>query len=105
MAAVVNETKLVTLSGGVSGRVRVCGNVVNAAEVSFVIKPGNSDVNVSGSSALRKMDSWGISNNAAAKAPIVVKTYSSTYDEDILTVTCASGDDFNFWVEGDSAGA
>ncbi len=105
MAAVLTETKVITLGGSSEGRIRVVGNCANTAVTTFVIAPGHADTNVSGSANLRTIDSWGLSNSAAQKAPIAVKTYSSTNDADIITITCASDDDYDYWVEGASAGA
>jgi len=105
MAAVITESKVVTLAGSSEGRIRVIGSVANTAVTSFIIQPGHQDTNVTGSINLRTIDSWGFSNNAAQKAPQVVKTYDSTNDANILTITCASGDDYDYWVEGPSAGA
>lgn len=110
MAAVVTETKVISIAGGPPGRIRVCGSVANTGVTTFVIQPGHSDTNVTNvagvsSLGLRQIRAWGFSNTAAQKAPKIVKSYSTTNDADILTATCASGDDFDFWVEGDNAGA
>lgn len=104
MACVVTESKVIQLGGSNEGRIRVIGSTANAAEVSFVIQPGYQDTNVSGSKGLNKIDSWGFSNQSAEKAPKIVKAYDATNDSDKLTVTCAAGDDFDYWVEGISSG-
>lgn len=107
MAVVITETSAVQIGGGPSGRIRVEGSVSNDT-TTFVIAPGYADTNITtpvNSKSLNKIDSWGFSNIDAEKAPLVVKSYSSGNDADILTITCASGDDYNYWVEGVSSGA
>lgn len=106
MAVVVTETQVIQ-SDGPQGRIKVFLSVSNDT-TTFVIQPGHSDTNITSpisSVGLRTIDCWGWSNTDAEKAPKIVKSYSTTNDADILTFTCASGDDYLVWVEGPSSGA
>jgi hypothetical protein len=100
MAVVITETKFLQYpSSDGEGRARLWFSVNNDT-TTFTIAPGNSDSNQSGSSALRKIDTWKFENVSAEKAPKIVKSFNTTYGCDVLTFTCASGDDYVGWVEG-----
>lgn len=106
MAATITETHVVKTAGYTPALIRVYGTFNTAGGTSSgVIKPGENDTNVSGSIGCRTILSWGLVNNANSNAFKVVKSYDTTHDGDILTVTCTANDTFNFWVEGIDNGA
>lgn len=100
MAVVITETKFIQYpSADGEGRARLWVSVNNDT-TTFVISPGNHDTNISGSSALRRIDTWEFSNMTAEKAPQIVKSFDTSDGCDILTFTCANSDDYEGWVEG-----
>ena len=106
MAYTVTETKVVTAAGGPEGRVTLCGNsTASDGSTSFTIQPGSNTTTVTGSTVLRVIDKWTFENATGQRAPVVVKSYSTTIDGDILTITCTANDTYFWWVEGPSAGA
>lgn len=105
MAASTTETIFIRNGGNTPGLCKLYGTVNAASVTTATIKPGNNDTNVSGSASLRKIYAYGLTNTANANAFKVVKSYSSTTDSDILTITCTSSDTFDFWVEGEDNGA
>lgn len=99
MAPVITESTLIKVGGHLPGMIKLYGSVANDT-TSFVVKPGNNDVNIDGSLGLRKILAYGFNNITAEKAPIVVKSFDTSQNGDILTVTCANSDDYTFWIEG-----
>ena len=104
MAATVTETYFTPVGGGPGGYATLTGHCLATAVTTIVIKPGNDDVNVAGSAGLLKFYDWSFTNNVSANAFKVVKTYDNTQGGDILTITCTSGDGFDFKIGGYSAG-
>lgn len=105
MAFIVNEQKFEDLK---NGQVRLSGTIVNTAgSTGGAITPGTSvgsGTLVTGSAGFKKFTAWGFSNQSAQRAPQVVKSYDTTQDGDILTVTTNADDDYDFWIEGPNNG-
>lgn len=59
----------------------------------------------SAASGIREIWEFGVTNLANANAVKVVKSYSSSSDKDILTLTGTANDSFDVWVKGPSRGA
>ncbi len=104
-ANVVTETRLVRLGGNTPGMMKLYGTVANTDQTTIYLKPGNHDTNVTGSAGLRKIYSCSLRNLSAEKAPIATIAYDATQDGDMVTITCASGDDYAFVLEGEDNGA
>lgn len=111
MAAIVNELKVIETSGTPTARIRIIGEaILDGGTVIFRIIPGNNDVNLTvpfNTRGLRQIDRWGITCRTAQNATDIKaeKIYSTTYDADILGVNCVTGQTYDWWVEGDFAGA
>jgi len=103
MAASVTEIKFLnvpTTDGEGRARLWVTCATDGGGDTSYVVAPGNNTTNLSGSSVLRKIDTWHFENNTAQKAPQIVKTFNTTYGCDELTLTVAADDSYSGWVEG-----
>jgi len=98
MAFSISGVKQIPLGGQTPGMKLVTGSC-SAASVTTGVVPGSTYY-------VRKIYAWGFTNSANTNAFKVVKTYdATTYDSDILTLTCTSGDTFDFWFIGEDNGA
>ncbi len=57
-------------------------------------------VTPSSASGIISITKFGVTNSANANAFKVVKSYDSTADKDILTITGTANDSFDIWIEG-----
>lgn len=111
MAAVVTETKVVQISGAPTSRIRIIGTtVLTAGTDNFRIQPGLGDVVISqpyNSRGLRRLDRWSMTCRTAQNAtvPRITKSYNATNDANLLQITCVADQTYDWWVEGDDAGA
>lgn len=81
------------------------GTVTNtAAETVATISPGNNTTNVTGSAGCRRILAWSMSDQSAAGAVRVVKSYSAANDRDELALTFTAGSELDWWVIAQDAG-
>lgn len=99
MSFTINNSTKIALGGNTPGSAYVYGDVT-ATGVTTGIIPGSTH-------HVRKIKRWGFTpkQNITGGAFNVVKSYDHvTYDSDILTLICTSGDSFDFWYEGEDNG-
>lgn len=94
--SVSNEMKI-NLMGDTPGKVMYCGDG-NAASVTTAVLCGSTY-------GIRKIDTFNITLTSGTGVSAVVKSYDySTYDADILTLTCTANDTFHFQIIGSDNG-
>jgi hypothetical protein len=92
----INSEAKIPWGGSAVGLAMVYGNATEDAQGTTIILPGSTQ-------HVRKITSWGVTptQNITGGAFNVVKTYdATTYDADILTITCTAGDNFDYWYIG-----
>ncbi len=105
MASTVNETSFYPGGGSVAPLSKLYGNIGGSGDTSIVIKPGANTVNATGSVALKTILQCNLTKtNSTTTTFIAVKTYDNTQGGDIITVTCTSGDTFDWEITGLDAG-
>ena len=97
------ETLFLRKGGALPGVCLLVGTITLVAGAE-TIDPGNADTNVEGSGSLRRFIRWGFTNRTTARVPTVVQSWNATQQGDILTVTGAGTDIYDFWIEGYDSG-
>ncbi len=101
MSATITETLYVPSGGSLQLVSKLYGTIGGSGSTSIVIAPGANTTNVTGSLGMKKiLNTYLTKTNSTATTFIAVKTYDNTQDGDIVTITCTSGDTFDFCVEG-----
>lgn len=105
MATAITEDGKISLGGFMPGLALVYGKCTSTGVTTNILN-GVSTAFPSGY-GIRKVltGGWGTNPVSGTGVTAVVKTYDhATYDSDILTVTCTSGDVFTFWFIGEDNG-